>query len=55
MSVLLFLLIPALAVALGSSVLAMRQRKPTDMNSSIQSFKREMQALSPENDPNRRG
>jgi hypothetical protein len=54
MGVLLFLLIPVLVVAVGWAVLAMRQRKPSGLNHSIESFRREMDALSPDRDPHRR-
>ena len=54
MGVLLFLLVPVLVVAVGWAVLAMRQRKPSGMNHSIDSFRREMEALSPDHDPHRR-
>ena len=54
MGVLLFLLIPVLVVAVGWAVLAMRQRKPSGMTHSIDSFRREMEALSPDRDPQRR-
>ena len=54
MGVLLFLAIPAVVVGVGWSVLALRQRKPTGMQHSIESFRREMDALSPDRDPQRR-
>ncbi|MGI8663991.1 MAG: hypothetical protein ACR2LQ_12405 [Acidimicrobiales bacterium] len=54
MGVLLFLLIPAVAVAVGWAVLAVRQHKPSGMHHSIDSFRREMDALSPDRDQQRR-
>jgi hypothetical protein len=46
-----FLLFAVLVSALGSAVLVFRQRKPTGVRSSIDSFRREMDALAP---PDRR-
>jgi hypothetical protein len=54
MSVLLFLLIPIVVVVIGSSVLVLRQRKPTSQKSSVDAFQREMRALSPDSDPRHR-
>jgi hypothetical protein len=54
MGVLLFLLIPVIVVTIGSSVLVIRQRKPSSQKSSIDAFQREMRALSPDSDPRRR-
>lgn len=54
MGVLLFLLIPVVVVAIGSSVLVLRQRKPSSPTSSIDAFRREMRALSPDDDTRRR-
>ena len=54
MGVLLFLAVPVLVVAVGWTVLALRQRKPSGMQHSIESFRREMDALSPDRDPQRR-
>jgi cytochrome c-type biogenesis protein CcmH/NrfF len=47
-SVLLFLLIPVVVIAIGSGVLVLRTRKPQGMRSSVESFQREMKALSPD-------
>ncbi len=48
MSPFAFLLIPVLIVAVGSVVLWWRGRQPSSVESGIESFRREMQALSPE-------
>ncbi len=55
MSVLLFLLVPLVVIVIGSGLLVLRHRPPKDARSSIESFRREMQALSPENDSRRGG
>ena len=55
MGVLLFLLIPAVVVGVGWAVMAARHHKPTGMHHSIDAFRREMEALSPDRDPQRRG
>ena len=46
-----FLLVVVVLSALGSAVLVLRQRKPTGVHNSIDSFRREMDALAP---PDRR-
>jgi hypothetical protein len=46
-----FLVAAVLISAIGSTVLVVRQRKPTGLHSSIDSFRREMDALAP---PDRR-
>jgi hypothetical protein len=46
-SALLFLLFAVVVSALGSAVLVLRQRKPTGSRSSIDAFRREMEALAP--------
>ncbi len=51
MSPFVFLLIPVVIVAVGSAVLYLRQRKPTTLHSGIEDFRREMNALSPEGQP----
>jgi hypothetical protein len=51
---LFFLLIPAAVVAVYCVVLWVRQREPTSLESGIDAFRREMQALSPDHDPHRR-
>jgi hypothetical protein len=50
MNALVFLLVALLLSLLGSIVLWLRNRKPTSLHSSIDSFRREMNALSPERD-----
>lgn len=42
-----FLLLAALISCVGSAVLYLRQRQPTSVEASIDSFRREMQALAP--------
>ncbi len=42
-----FLLVALLLSAAGSAVLALRHRKPTGFHTSIDSFRREMDALAP--------
>ncbi len=48
MTALAFLLIPVVIVAVGSVVLWWRGRQPSSVESGIESFQREMRALSPE-------
>ncbi|MEO6987308.1 MAG: hypothetical protein ABI239_01515 [Aquihabitans sp.] len=52
--ILLYLLIPALVVGIAASVLWLRNREPTSLESGVESFRREMQALSPEAAPEHR-
>jgi hypothetical protein len=47
MSALVFLLFAVLVSALGSALLVLRQRKPTGVHSSVDAFRREMDALAP--------
>jgi hypothetical protein len=47
MSALAFLLFAVLVSAVGSAVLVLRQRKPMGSRSSIDAFRREMEALAP--------
>lgn len=47
MSALAFLLFAVLVSAIGSAVLVLRQRKPMGSRSSIDAFRREMEALAP--------
>lgn len=54
MIVLLYLLIPALVVGIAASALWLRNREPTSLESGVESFRREMQALSPEAAPEHR-
>lgn len=54
MMILLYLLIPALVVGIAASVLWLRNREPTSLESGVESFRREMQALSPEAAPEHR-
>jgi hypothetical protein len=48
MSVLLYLLVPVIVVTIASVVIWYRGHKPTSLEGGIDSFKREMKALSPE-------
>lgn len=47
MSALAFLLFAVVISAIGSAVLVLRQRKPTGARSSVEAFRREMDALAP--------
>jgi len=46
-SALVFLLFALVLAAIGSSVLVLRQRKPTGLRSSVDAFRAEMDALAP--------
>lgn len=46
----MFLLFAVLVSAIGSAVVVLRQRKPTGLSSSIEAFRREMDALAPPDD-----
>lgn len=48
MNPLVFLLIPVVIVLLASLVMYLRGRQPTTLRSGIDSFQREMDALSPD-------
>lgn len=50
MSPVVFLLIVVVIVAVGSTVLYMRSRSPSSLDSGIDTFRREMQALAPRDD-----
>lgn len=54
MSVLAYLFVPILVVAVAASVMWLRNRQPTSLESGVQSFRREMDALSPDAAPARR-
>ena len=47
MGAIAFLLIAVVIAAVGSAVLVLRQRKPTGVITSVDSFRREMEALAP--------
>jgi hypothetical protein len=49
-SALVFLLVALAVSAVGSSILWLRSRKPTSLQSSIDAFNREMRALRPEDE-----
>ena len=51
MGILLFLLVPVVVVALAATVGWVRNRQPTSLQSGVDSFRREMDALSPEATP----
>ena len=52
MNVFLYLLVPMLIVAVFALVSWARNRQPTSLEAGLDSFRREMQALSPEAAPN---
>lgn len=54
MTTLLFLLIPVVIITVGCLVLWARSRKPNTLESGIDSFQREMHALSPDEPGGRR-
>lgn len=47
MTALIFLAIPLVIIALGGFVLWFRHRRPKSIEFSVESFRREMRALSP--------
>ena len=49
-----FLLVAVVLSGLGFAVLLLRQRKPTGVHNSIDSFRKEMDALAPPNERHRR-
>ena len=51
MSVLAYLLVPVLLVAVAATVVWARNRQPTSLQSGVDSFRREMDALSPDAAP----
>lgn len=54
MSVFAYLLVPIAVVALAALVTWVRNRQPTSLQSGVDSFRREMDALSPEAPPTHR-
>jgi hypothetical protein len=50
MNAVVFLLLAVVIVAVGSLVLYLRQRSPSSVESGIDDFKREMEALAVNND-----
>jgi hypothetical protein len=50
MSALVFLGVALLVSLIGIGIMALRARQPTSLESGIDAFKREMNALSPEED-----
>ena len=53
MGALIFLAIAVVISLVGCGVLYLRSRQPTSLESGIDAFKREMHALSPEEERNR--
>jgi len=51
MGVLLFILVPIVVVAVFATASWVRNRQPTSLQSGVDSFRREMDALSPEATP----
>lgn len=51
MTVLLYLLVPAAIVAVVASFMWLREREPKSLQSGINSFRKEMDALSPSSRP----
>ena len=51
MSALVFLLIVLVVSALGSTIIWLRHRSPNTLESGIEAFQREMEALAPPEDP----
>lgn len=49
-----FLLVAVVLSAIGSVILVLRQRPPSGVNNSIDSFRREMDALAPPDERQRR-
>lgn len=49
-----FLLVAVVLSALGSAILVLRQRKPTGVHNSVDMFRREMDALAPPDQRQRR-
>jgi hypothetical protein len=50
-NVLAYLLVPILVVAVAASITWVRNRQPTSLQSGVDSFRREMDALSPDAAP----
>lgn len=48
MTILWYLAVPVILVALYCVVMSWRNRKPTSLEAGVDSFRREMQALSPQ-------
>lgn len=52
MKILVYVLVPMLVVAVAATISWYRNRQPTSMEAGLDSFRREMRALSPEAAPN---
>ena len=51
MNAIIFLVLPLVIAVVGCSALYLRQRQPTSLESGIDSFRREMRALSDSREP----
>jgi hypothetical protein len=51
MKILAYILVPVAIVAIAASITWVRNRQPTSLQSGVESFRREMDALSPEAAP----
>lgn len=51
MSVLLYVVVPVLVVAVAATTVWVRNRQPTSLEHGVDSFRREMDALSPDAAP----
>lgn len=51
MSVLLYIVVPVLIVAAAATLVWVRNRQPTSLEHGVDSFRREMDALSPDATP----
>ena len=54
MTILWYIIGPVIVVGIAASVVWLRNREPTSLESGVESFRREMQALSPEAAPEHR-
>ena len=54
MTGLVFLLVAVVLSALGTAVLYLRHRDPSSMDHGVEEFQREMRALAPDRNPQRR-
>lgn len=54
LTILSYVLVPVLIVAVVASVMWVRNRQPTSLESGVDSFRREMNALSPDAAPSPR-
>lgn len=54
MTILLFVIVPILLVAVYAGAIAWRNRQPSSVESGVDAFRREMSALSPDHAPEHR-